>query len=222
MQERERWQKTMKLQAKLMFPCKSCDQWQNPTFCLTSYEATVEMLILFVGNYKRILEEKPKWKVGVEICFRFFISRPSEKWWVGASDRIDQVPRCPNIFFISVKKPDDECEKDTKQFQVMNINKWMGQILVYACIIKGNRFSWKNPIPPRHAFSSYIMQFASLYQFLKLYGFFVIYGRKFGSNVARKICGKESLGRSRLFTVPTTLSTLQIQGNKVDLCDQFD
>ena len=168
----------------------------------------------------RILEEKPKWKVGVEICFRFFISRPSEKWWVGASDRIDQVPRCPNIFFISVKKPDDECEKDTKQ--VMNINKWMGQILVYACIIKGNRFSWKNPIPPRHAFSSYIMQFASLYQFLKLYGFFVIYGRKFGSNVARKICGKESLGRSRLFTVPTTLSTLQIQGNKVDLCDQFD
>ena len=43
---------------------------------------------------------------------------------------------------------------------------------------------------------------------------------KFGSNVMIRICEKESLGHSRLFTDPTTLSTLPIQGNKVDLCDQ--
>ena len=139
--------KTMKLQAKLMFPCTSCDQWQNPTFCLTSY-GHGGVADTFVGNYKRILEEKPKWKVGVEICFRFFISRPSEKWWVGASDRIDQVPRCPNIFFISVKKSDDECEKDTKQFQVMNINKWMGQILVLHVLSKAIDFLGKIQYPP--------------------------------------------------------------------------
>ena len=49
-----------------------------------------------------------------------------------------------------------------------------------------------------------------------------IHSGKFGSSVRRRICRKESLGRSRLFTVPTTLSTLPIQENKVDLWDQFD